>query len=254
MRVTWLLPYSHAILSVHNHAEAFDCSLQGGGLERCGKPWQDMAFILIVPSLVIGCKWALGLSAVWTHPCQVCLPTLAEMAQKMMLLASKGTNWPCAYARMNDAMGYMLLSSEGHIGMMTGGYPVGMPMATWTNYGCGVYYNVQAWWFAWGAGWELKTSTVWLQGTTTLECGQCKLTYLRSTHDGCGPEWHGTQGFPLHQSRRSTWPKPQGSTGAAMGSFPSCLQFFLTIHHFQGTTTISSPGNSSPYWRNRKFS
>ena len=38
-----------------------------------------------------------------------------------MLLADEGTNWPYAYARMNDAVAHTPLSSEGHIGMMTGG-------------------------------------------------------------------------------------------------------------------------------------
>ena len=59
----------------------------------------------------------------WEHPCQVCLPTLAEAAQKLMLLADEDTNWPYAYARMNDAMAHAPLSSEGHIGIMTSGLP-----------------------------------------------------------------------------------------------------------------------------------
>ena len=52
--------------------------------------------------------------------------------------------------------------------------------------------------------------------------------------------------FPLHQSRRPTWPKSQGSTGAATMGFPSCPQLSLTIHCFQDTTAISGLGAPPP--------
>ena len=64
------------------------------------------------------------------HPCQVCLPTLADVAQKLLLLADEGANWPYAYIRMNDAMAHMLLSSKGHIGIMTSDLP------SWNACGC----------------------------------------------------------------------------------------------------------------------
>ena len=82
-----------------------------------------MAFLLIAPSLAIGCEWVFRLTAVCMHPCQVCLPTLADAAQKLLLLADEGTNWPYAYITMNDAMAHAPLSSVGHIGVMTGDLP-----------------------------------------------------------------------------------------------------------------------------------
>ena len=82
-----------------------------------------MPFDLIVPSLTIGCEWVFSLTAVWVHPHQVCLPTLGEAAQKLMLLADESPNWPHAYASMKDAMAHMPFSSEGHIGIMTDGIP-----------------------------------------------------------------------------------------------------------------------------------
>ena len=85
------------------------------------KPCQDMAFLLIMHSLAIRCKQIFGLTAVWMHPCQVCIPTLVEVAQKLLLLADECTNWPYGYARMNDAVAHALLSSERHIGTMTSG-------------------------------------------------------------------------------------------------------------------------------------
>ena len=41
---------------------------QAGAWGDMEKPHQDMAFLLIVPSLAIGCKQVFGLTAVWTHP------------------------------------------------------------------------------------------------------------------------------------------------------------------------------------------
>ena len=87
------------------------------------KSQQDMAFVLIVPSLAIWCEQVFNLTSMWVHPCQVHLATLVEAAQKLMLLADKGANWPYAYAWMNDSMAHVPLSSEGHIGIMTDGLP-----------------------------------------------------------------------------------------------------------------------------------
>ena len=96
---------------------------QVGAWGDAEKPQQDMAFVLIAPSLAIRCKWVFGLTAMWTHPHLVHLPILVEAAQKLMLLADEGTNWPYAYARMNDTMAHTHLFSEGHIGIMTSGLP-----------------------------------------------------------------------------------------------------------------------------------
>ena len=63
-----------------------------------------MAFLLIAPSLAIGCEWVFGQTTMWMQTHQVCLPTLEEVAQKLWLLADEGTNWPYAYIRMNEAM------------------------------------------------------------------------------------------------------------------------------------------------------
>ena len=84
------------------------------------KPHQDMVFLLIVPSLAIGCKWVFGLTTVWMQPC---LPTLVDVAHKLLLLAGEGANWPYTYIRMNNAVAHALLSSKGHIGIMTGDIP-----------------------------------------------------------------------------------------------------------------------------------
>ena len=88
-----------------------------------GKPLQDIMFILIVPSLAIGCEWVFCLTAMWVHPCQAHLPTLADATWKLMLLADEGPNWPYAYVQMNDTVAHVPLSSEGHIGILTDGIP-----------------------------------------------------------------------------------------------------------------------------------
>ena len=82
-----------------------------------------MAFVFIVPSLAVGCEKVFGLKAMWAHPHQACLPTLADATQKLMLLADEDPSWSYAYMWMNDAVSHTPLSSEGHIGIMTDGIP-----------------------------------------------------------------------------------------------------------------------------------
>ena len=120
------------------------------------KSYQDMAFLLIVPSLAIGCKWVFGLTTMSTHSCQVCLPTLADVAKSY------------CYWQMKVLTGHMPTSEW----MMPGPgtpiehrctlvswlvtYLVGMPAATCTNYTCGSYCNAEAGWLPrwakWGTG------------------------------------------------------------------------------------------------------
>ena len=58
------------------------------------------------------------------------LPTLVDVAQKLLLLADEGADWPYAYIRMNDTLAHTLLSSVGHIGIMTG------DLSSWNACGC----------------------------------------------------------------------------------------------------------------------
>ena len=83
------------------------------------KPHQDMVFLLIAPCLAVRCEWVFRLTTVWMHPGQVCHPTLADVVQKLLILADKGADWPYVYIRMNDAMAHVPLS----IGIMTGDLP-----------------------------------------------------------------------------------------------------------------------------------
>ena len=86
------------------------------------KPYQDMVFLLIAPSLAVRCEQVFGLTAMSTQPCQVHLPTLVDAAQKLLLLTDKGVDWPYTI-RMNNAVAHMPLSSEGHTGSMTSDVP-----------------------------------------------------------------------------------------------------------------------------------
>ena len=110
---------------------------QVGAWGDMDKPHQDMAFLLIVPSLAIRCKWVFGLTAMWMHPCQVCLPTLVDVAQKLLLLADKGAYWPYTYIRMNDAIAHTLPSSKGHIDIMTSDLP--------SQNACGCLHQLCVW-------------------------------------------------------------------------------------------------------------
>ena len=101
------------------------------------KPGQDMAFLLIVPSLAVGCEQVFRLTAMWMHPCQAHLPMVVDAAQKLLLLVDEGANWPYAYIRMNDAVAHMLLSSVGHIGVMTSDLP--------SQNACGCLHQICMW-------------------------------------------------------------------------------------------------------------
>ena len=96
---------------------------QAGAWGHAEKPQWDMVFVLIAPSLAIGCEWVFGITVMQVHSCQARLATLREVAQNLMLLADETPNWPYAYVWMNGAMTHAPLSSEVHIGAMTNGMP-----------------------------------------------------------------------------------------------------------------------------------
>ena len=73
-----------------------------------------MAFLLIAPSITIGCERVFGLTVVWAHPCQVCFTTLLEAAHKLVLLADVGKDGLYTFVQLNDTMSHTPLSNEGH--------------------------------------------------------------------------------------------------------------------------------------------
>ena len=95
-KATWgWLYFCHVVMwfQVHTIMQRQLITLsQVGAWGETEKPQQDMAFVLIVPNLAVGCEWVFGLTSMWMYPHQVCLPTLAEAAQKLMWLADEGTN------------------------------------------------------------------------------------------------------------------------------------------------------------------
>ena len=78
-----------------------------------------MAFVMIVPSTNAWGDQLFGLAVVWVHPCQGHLTTLAEAAQKFMLLAGDSPDWPYAFIHMSNTILHMPLSNNGHISTMT---------------------------------------------------------------------------------------------------------------------------------------
>ena len=88
-----------------------------------GKPQQDMAFLLIVPSITVGYKRVFGLVVVWAHPHQACYYTLEEAAYKLALLVDESMDWAYAFAQLNEALSHVPLFSERHICAMMDGMP-----------------------------------------------------------------------------------------------------------------------------------
>ena len=80
---------------------------QTGALGEVEKPKQDMAFLMIVPSTDAGGDQVFSLAAVWVHPCYGHISTLKEAAQKLMLLADNGPDWPYAFVCMKDTILHM---------------------------------------------------------------------------------------------------------------------------------------------------
>ena len=124
-----------------HHANTVDCPLPGRGLGWCKKPQQDMVFVLIAQSLAIGCEWVFGLTAMWVHPCQACLPTLCRLEAdvagqqrpKLALFLCMDERCHGPHALVRDALALWLMVCL-----------VWIPAVAWANCRCGSYCNVGA--------------------------------------------------------------------------------------------------------------
>ena len=96
---------------------------QAGAWGNIEKPRWDMAYLLIAPSIAIGCERLFGLTMVWAHPHQAHFPTLPEVDCKLVLLADISEDWPYAFMWLNDTVARVPLSDVGHISAMTDGMP-----------------------------------------------------------------------------------------------------------------------------------
>ena len=86
-----------------------------------GKPWWDMVFLLIVPSITTGYKKVFGLVVVWALPHQACYHTLEVAAHKLVLLVDESADWAYTFVWLNKALSHAPLLSEGHISTMMDG-------------------------------------------------------------------------------------------------------------------------------------
>ena len=110
---------------------------QVGAWGEVKKPRWDMAFLMIVPSTNARGDQVFSLPAVWAHPCQGHLSTLAEAAQSLMLLANDSPDWLYAFICMSDTMLHIPLSDNEHISTMTDGIC--------SIYAYGWLYQLQVW-------------------------------------------------------------------------------------------------------------
>ena len=145
MGIPWLLPHVTQFQVCTITQEQLTALTLVGAWGDVEKPHQDMAVLLIVLSLAVGCEWIFWTDCHVYAPQKVCLPTLVDVDQKLLLLTDEGADWPYAYIRMNDAMAHALLSSKGHIGVMTGDLP------SWNT--CGHLYQLCVWQLLQCGGW-----------------------------------------------------------------------------------------------------
>ena len=96
-------------------------------------PWLQMVFLLIVPSLDMGCKQAFGLVAVWAHPCKACYATLAEAGHKLTLLIDGSADCVYAFIQLDKESFHAPLSTEGHLSATTDSMPSADIQASSTN-------------------------------------------------------------------------------------------------------------------------
>ena len=224
---------------------------QAGAWGDVEKPHQDVVFLLIVPSLAVGCEWVFRLTTVWMHPHQVCLPTLADVAQKLLLLADEGVDWPYAYIRMNDAMAHMPLSSEGYIGLMTSGLP------SQNAYAC--LYQLYMWQLLQWRGWVVCPDGL-NGGLEPLVFNFRELPLWNAASVGKSSRDPSMMELDLGNMVHAASPSTQAedplslSSGGTMEQLPLASLAALTVPHLQDTNTINGPGSSSPNRGNREFS
>ena len=128
-----------------------------------------MTFLLIAPSLATRCESIFSLMAMWAHPHQAHLASLVEASQCLVLLADEGPDWPYAFIQINNAMLHAMLSSKGHLGILTEGKPQRNP--------CSLLHQLQAW--------RLLQNGKWMVCPGGLNAGLNALVfYFRSCHSG----------------------------------------------------------------------
>ena len=123
MGVSWLLPWGHTVPNRHHHTGAVNHPFPGGSLRRHGKALSRYGIFFnsaksghwVQMGLWTDCCVDTPLSGPPSHP--------GRHGPDATTLVDEGENWPYAYIRMNNAMTHAPLSSEGHIGTMTGNLP-----------------------------------------------------------------------------------------------------------------------------------
>ena len=84
----------HMQVITQEQLNALSQSMAWGDVE---KPWEDMVFLLIMPSITTGCKRVFGIVTVWAHPHEAHHWTLEEVAHKLVLLEDKSVDWAYSF-------------------------------------------------------------------------------------------------------------------------------------------------------------
>ena len=148
-KTTWgLLDFCPAVMQFQVHVVTqmqLTVLSQAGAWGDTEKPQQDIAFILIAPSLAIGCELVFGLMAVCAPPAYPFWWMLARSWCCWLMKAPTGHMpmhrwmilWSTQLCLVRDTLALWLMA-----------YIVWMPAVIWTNCRCGSYCNMGAGWFA----------------------------------------------------------------------------------------------------------
>ena len=219
---------------------------QVGACRDVEKPHQDMAFLLIVTSLAIGCEWVFGLTAMWMHPHQIHLPPWQMWLKSYCYWQMKVPTGHMPTSKWTMPWPTCCFPVRGTLASWLVTYLVGMPVAACANNLCGSCCNAEAGWFA----------QMGIMGDWNPLCSTS-----RSYHSGTWPAWvnppeihpwwmwtYVTQYTqpPLHPSRRPSQSELKASNRTTTTGLPSCPSFSLTIPCLQDTNSVSGPGSSSP--------
>ena len=154
------------------------------------KPQQDMAFLLIMPSIATGCERFFGLIAVWVHPHQACYSTLEGAVCRLVPLEDRSADWEYAFVQLNEALYNTPQAVRAMSAPWQMAYPQGKPAVASASCRYTNYCSTRIWWCTWKV-WKVNWKPCsWPSGSSPSGTLLSWQTCLKTTADRSGPWWH----------------------------------------------------------------